>query len=155
MGTWQWMKHGSITTLQNQIGNQLSGEQRVKTVQSDQKRKCQLVRFWPSYFVKRTVFHLSITLRKEKLSIANITWRYWCIWRKKLRKNDPKWRRKKCSFTKTMYRVTSWSQQFQNCMNCTLNCFPIHQFSNEEVFAETEAYLRPKINCSTKKATKC
>ena len=36
------MKYGSITTLQSQIGNQLSRQQRVKTVRSDQKRKCHL-----------------------------------------------------------------------------------------------------------------
>ena len=33
------MKHGSITTLESQIGRQLSGKQMVKTVQSDQKPK--------------------------------------------------------------------------------------------------------------------
>ena len=32
-------------------------------------------------------------------------------------------KKKKCSFTKTMYHVTSQSQQWQNYMNCTLNCF--------------------------------
>ena len=47
--------------------------------------------------------------------------------KKEIAKNDPKWRRKKCSFTKTMHRVTSWSQQWQNCTNCTLNCLPIHR----------------------------
>ena len=29
---WQWMKHGSITSLQSQIGSQLSGQQQVKAV---------------------------------------------------------------------------------------------------------------------------
>ena len=58
-----------------QIGSQLSGQQRLKTVQSDQKFKCQLVRFWPPYFGMRTVFYSSITLRKEEPSIANIIWR--------------------------------------------------------------------------------
>ena len=32
----------------------------------------------------------------------------------------------KCSFTKTMHRVTSWSQWWQNYMNCTSNCFWTH-----------------------------
>ena len=54
----------------------LSGEQRVKTVQNDQKRKYQLVRHRPPYFGMRTVFYSSITLRKEEPSIANIIWRY-------------------------------------------------------------------------------
>ena len=51
------MKHGFITTLQSQIGSDLSGHENVKTVQSDQKRKCQLVRFWQPYFGMSTVFH--------------------------------------------------------------------------------------------------
>ena len=53
------------------------------------------------------------------------------VWRKKLPKNGHKWRRrKKCFFTKAIHHVTSWSQRWQNYMNCTLNCFcthPIHQ----------------------------
>ena len=110
------MKHGSITKLQSQIGSQLSGHQRVETVQSDQKRQCQLVRFWLPYFGMRTIFYSSITLRKQKLSIVNIIWRYWCVWRKKLRENDPKWRNK-CSYTETMHRVTIRLQQWQNCTN--------------------------------------
>ena len=87
---WQWMKHGSIITLQSQIRSQLSEQQRVKTAQSDQKRKYQLVRFWPPYFGMHTVFYSSITLRKKEPSLGNIIWYYWCIWRKKLRKTDPK-----------------------------------------------------------------
>ena len=66
------MKHGSITTLQSQIGSQLSEQQRVKNIQSDQKRKYQLVRFWPPYFGMRKVFYSSISLRKGEPSIANI-----------------------------------------------------------------------------------
>ena len=38
-------------------------------------------------------------------------------------KNSHKWRRKKCSFTKTMHSITSQSQWWQNYMNYTLNCF--------------------------------
>ena len=37
------MKRGSVTTVQSQIGSQLSEQQTVKSVQSDQKRKYQLV----------------------------------------------------------------------------------------------------------------
>ena len=33
---------------------------------------------------------------------------------------------KKCSFIKTMHRVTSWSQWWQNYKNCNLNCFHTH-----------------------------
>ena len=94
--------------------------------------------------------------------------------------NSHKWRRKKCSFTKTMHRVTSWSQQWQNYMNCILNCFhtyPILQIwlpattgclqtskecSRERDLAPMKNWYqkvrriwRPKTNCSTKKALKC
>ena len=34
--------------------------------------------------------------------------------------------KKRCSFTKTMHRVTSRSQPSQNYMNCTSNCFCTH-----------------------------
>ena len=83
------MKHGSIITLQSQIGSQLRAQQKVKTVQSDQNRKCQLVRFWPPYFEMRTVFYSSITLRKKEPSIANIIWRYWCAEGKNCKKITP------------------------------------------------------------------
>ena len=33
---WQWRKHGSTTSCQSQIGSQLSGQQQMKAVQSDQ-----------------------------------------------------------------------------------------------------------------------
>ena len=39
--------------------------------------------------------------------------------------NAYKWR-KMCSFTKTMHRITSHSQPWQNYINCTLNCFCTH-----------------------------
>ena len=42
------------------------------------------------------------------------------------KKPGHKWRRKKCSFTKTMYCVTSWLQWWQNYMNCTSNYFCTH-----------------------------
>ena len=44
---------------------------------------------------------------------------------KKIKKGH-KWRRKKYSFTKTMYCVTSQSQQWQYYLNCTLNYFCTH-----------------------------
>ena len=69
----------------------------------------------------------NVTFRKKEPSIANIIWRYWCVQKKKFWKNDPKWRRIKCFFTRTMHRVISQSQKWQNCTNCTLNCFPIHR----------------------------
>ena len=76
--------HVPITTLQSQIGSQLSGKQKLKTVQSDQKRKYRLV-----YLGIRTVFYSSFTLRKDELSIANIIWRNRWISRNNLRKTTP------------------------------------------------------------------
>ena len=49
------MKHGSTTSLRSQISCQLSGQQKVKAVQSDQRRKLQQARFWPRYFGMRKV----------------------------------------------------------------------------------------------------
>ena len=65
---WQWMKHGSTTSLWSQIGSQLSGQQQVKAIQSNQRRKHQQARFWPPYFRMRKVFCSLITLRKEEPS---------------------------------------------------------------------------------------
>ena len=67
---WQWMKHKSTTSLQSQISCHLSGQQQVKSVQSDQRRKHQPAGFWPSCFGIRKVFCSSITMRKEGPSIA-------------------------------------------------------------------------------------
>ena len=69
---WQWMKHGSTTSLRSQIGNQWSGQQQVKANQNDERCKHQQTRFWLSYFGTHKVFCSSITLRKEEPSIANI-----------------------------------------------------------------------------------
>ena len=46
-----------------------------------------------SIFWDAQVFCLSITLRKEEPSIANIILHYWCVWRKKSPKNGLKWRK--------------------------------------------------------------
>ena len=89
-------------------------------------------------------------------------------------------KKKKCSFTKTMHRVTSRSQRSQNYMNCTSNCChtqPIHQIwpsattgclqTTKECFRERDLppmkkwyrklgrILRQKTNHSTKKASNC
>ena len=69
---WQWMKYRSSTSLRDQISSQLSGQQQVKAVQSDQRCKHQQARFWPLYFGMHKVFCSSITLRKEEPSIANM-----------------------------------------------------------------------------------
>ena len=63
---WQYMKHRSTILIWGQIGSQLRGEQQVKAVQSDQKRKCLQAR----YFGMRKVF--CILLRKEEPSTVNI-----------------------------------------------------------------------------------
>ena len=47
------MKHGSSTLLQSQIGSQLSGQQQMKAVQSDQSYKHQQARCWPLHFGMR------------------------------------------------------------------------------------------------------
>ena len=46
--------------------------------------------------------------------------------KKEISKKQPQMKKKKCSFTKTMHRVTSLAQRWQNYMNCTLNCFCTH-----------------------------
>ena len=40
---WQWMKHGSTTSFWSQV----SGQQQVKAIQSDQRHKYQQAGFWP------------------------------------------------------------------------------------------------------------
>lgn len=96
------------------------------------------------------------------------------------KKNDPEWRRKKCSFTKTMYRVTSRSPQCRNwkCNSCkiegialsivfsSLDMVPsdyyllenIKQILQGKKFGSNNnwsLFFRPKINRSTKNAPKC
>ena len=60
----QGMKNGSTTTHLIQKDRQLSGQQLVKAVQSDQKLNNGLARLWHPYFGTRMVFYLSTVLRK-------------------------------------------------------------------------------------------
>ena len=76
-GMWQWMEHGSTTTHLKQKDRQLSGQQLVKAIQSDQKLNTRLTRLWHPYFGTRMVFSLLTTLRKVKPLTATITWHYW------------------------------------------------------------------------------
>ena len=69
---WQWLKHGCTTFPRSQIGCQLSGQQQVKTVQSDQRCKHQQAMFWLPYFGMHKVSCSLITFRKEEPSITNI-----------------------------------------------------------------------------------
>ena len=83
---WQWMKHGSTTTHLKQKDRQLSGQQRVKAVQSDEKLNSGLERLWHLYFGTRMVFCLSTILRKVEPLTATITWHYLIDWAQKSRK---------------------------------------------------------------------
>ena len=57
-------KHSSTTSLRSQIDSQLSGQQRVKAVQNDQRHKHQQARFWDAqgilfidYLEKERILH--------------------------------------------------------------------------------------------------
>ena len=82
-----------ITSLQSQINSQLSGQQQVKAVQSDQRRKHQQAKFWPSYFGMGKVFCYIYYLEKER-TINSEYYIALLVWRKKLPKNSHKWRKK-------------------------------------------------------------
>ena len=178
---WQWMKHRSTTSLQSQISSQLSGQQQqVKAVQSNQRRKTSAGKVLASVFLDTQ----GIFFIKELEKVITINSEYYiallmCL-KEEITKNGHKWRRIKCSFTKTMYCVTSWSQRWQNYMNCTSNCFHTHpilqiwppaitsclqtskECSKERDLASMKKWywklrciLKPKTNCSTKKALNC
>ena len=99
---------------------------------------------------------------------------------KNRKKKWPQMKKKKCSFTKIVHHVTSRWQHWKNYMNCTLNCFCPHpilqiwppvitgylQTSKEcsrerdltpmkKWYRKLRHILRPKTNCSTKKALNC
>ena len=90
---WQCMKYRSTTSLQSQIISLLSGQQQVKVVQSNQRRKHQLARFWPLYFGMHKVFCLSIILRNSKYYIALLV----CLKEEIVRKR-PQMKKKKVLF---------------------------------------------------------
>ena len=71
------MKHGFTTTQLKQKDRQLSGQQLVKAVHSDQKLNSGLTRLRHLYFSTRMVFRLSTILRKVKPLAATITWHCW------------------------------------------------------------------------------
>ena len=72
----------------------LSGQQQVKVVQSNQRRKHQLARFWPLYFGMHKVFCLSIILRNSKYYIALLV----CLKEEIVRK-WPQMKKKKSAFS--------------------------------------------------------
>ena len=146
---WQWTKPGSITTLWSQSGRQPSGLQSVRSVQSGQKRKCGPIRLWPQYFGMLIEFCSSTTLKKVRRSIANVILANWCVWKTKSVRNGSKWRRTKCSFTKTMRRVTSLSLTWRNWINRATNCFRTQPFSPN--LAPSDYYLFADLKNSPRK----
>ena len=111
---WQWVKHGSTTTYLKQKDSQLSGQQLVKAVQSDQTLNSGLASLWHPYFETRMVFCLSTILRKVKPLTATITCHYVVDWAQK--KNGLTCKRKKCFSTKAMYRATSPWKRWPNIL---------------------------------------
>ena len=89
---WQWKKHEPTTTQLKQTDRQLSEQQLVEPVQSDQKLSSRLATFCHPYFRALTVFSLWTILRKAKPLTAIITWHYWIDWSQKSRKNDFSWK---------------------------------------------------------------
>ena len=147
---WQWMKYGSATSLKSQIGSQLSEQQQVKAIQSDQKCKHQQARFWPLYFGMHKVFCPSVTLRKEEPSIANIVLHYLCIWRKKSPKNGHKWRRKKKALSPKQFTALQ-----VNCNNIKTTWIALWIGSTPTLFSRADpqwllAICRPQKNASRK-----
>ena len=170
------MKHKYITTHLKQKYRELSRQQLVKAVQSDQKLNSGLERLRHPYFGTRMVFWLSTILRKVKPLTATITWHYWIDWAQELRKDGLTCKRNKCCSTKTMHHATSPWKQWSNWMNQASNCFLTHRIlqlwppsdyylfadltkmlqgkrfgSNDEVIAETETYSESKDELSYKK----
>ena len=86
VGVWQWMKHGCTTIHLKQKDCQLSGQQLVKDVQSDQKLNSGLARLWHPYFGTRMVFCSSTIFRKVNPLTATIIWHCWVDWTQKSRK---------------------------------------------------------------------
>ena len=71
------MIHGTTTTHLKHKDRQLSGQQLVKAVESDQKLNSGLARLWHPYFETRMVFCLSTILKKVKSLKTTSTWHYW------------------------------------------------------------------------------
>ena len=93
------MKHGSSASLWSQIASQLSGQQQVKTVQSNQRHKHQQASFRLPYFGMCIIS--SFEARNRLITATNEEEKRQCT-------------------------VTSWLQWWQNYMNCISNCFRTH-----------------------------
>ena len=105
-----WIHHYTPESKRSSAEWTAVGEKRPKRP----KRKCGPVTLWPQYFGMLMEFCSSTTLQKVSPSIANVILANWCVWRTKSVRNGSKWRRKKCSFTKTMHRVTTRSLPWRN-----------------------------------------
>ena len=112
------VKHESITSLWSQIGSQQKWKPSKVTKDTNISRQCFGFRIFgcAKYFVHQLPGEKKNHQYEISYSIISVF----------ERRNCQKWSRKKCSFTKTMHRVTNWSQLWQNYMNCTLNCFCTH-----------------------------
>ena len=172
-----WMKRGSPTSLQSQIGSQLSKQQQVKAVQGDHRSVGKILAsvFWDAQGILFIDYLEKGWIINSEYYIALLV----CL-KEEIAKKRPQLKKKKCSFTKTMHCVTSRSQRWQNYMNCTSNCFRTHPFlqiwppattgclqttkecSRERDLAPMKKWyrklrriLRPKTNCSIKKVLSC
>lgn len=94
---------------------------RVKLVASGQQPANHATGTWQC-----SIFRYESCLSTRQ-SIATVTWPNWCVWRRKLRKNNSILRRKKCSLTKTRHHlIVEWKQ----LQNYTSNCFRTHLILN-------------------------
>ena len=102
----QWMKHGSTSSLHSQISSQLSGQQQVKAIQSDQRHKHQQARFWPSVFWDAQGILFIDYLEKER-TINNEYYIALLVYLKEeiAKKGVQMKKKKKCSFIKTVSQV--------------------------------------------------
>ena len=68
-----WIHHYTPETKYRQV----SQEQLVEAIQSDQKLNSGLARLWHLHFGTRMVFCLSTIMREVKPLTATIKWHYW------------------------------------------------------------------------------
>ena len=99
---WQWMKHGSITSLWSQIGSQLSEQQQVKAVSKRPKTQISAGKVLPSVFWDAQGILFIDYFGKGRTINSEYYIALLVHLKEEITKNGHKWRRKKSSFTKTI-----------------------------------------------------
>ena len=91
---WQQMKHGSTTSFWSQIDSQLSRQQHVKAIQSDQRSKHQQTKFWTLFWDAQGILFIDYLEKGRTIYCKYYIALLVCL-KKEIAKKHPQMKKKK------------------------------------------------------------